>query len=214
MTPKELVKAYGLAQCVSQAADLTASQLRGLAKIADDYGKTVYQSAFLAQLQSRRSAERKPRKIMPGSMLEALQAVGGVSAPYAWYSRTSSGQLVLHTWRNPEPGRMDGWHQADGVWTLDSRLSPPDAAWKSLPQYTALLNALDAQAAEHGDVVLAAISTDLTGGTGPAKRAPGSNALLVNADGTPARFTVEFDPRARWHCVRLAPGQDCDVGAA
>jgi len=214
MTPKQLVRQFGLAKCAEQADSFSPQQLRGLARIADEYGKSEFHSRFLASLRGRKAAQRTPGRITPGSMLEALATVGGVAAPYAWYSLARDGRVILHTWRTPEPGRMDGWQIKDGKWTLDSRWSPRDAAWKSLPQYTSLLNALDTQAGDFGDVVYAAISTDATGGVGRAKRVPGSNVFLTNSNGSPAEFCVAFDIARRWHSVALGDGQDCNVGAA
>jgi len=213
MNSKDLVKEYGLAGCVERMSEFTVQQLRGLAKIAEDYGKTQFRAKFLGEIQARSAAQRTAAKVTAGSMLEALSVVGGVAAPYAWFSLGSDGRVILHTWRSPEDNRMDGWRIENGRWTLDSRWSGPDAPWKSLPQYTALLRALDAQASLHGDVVYAALSTDISSGIGPAKRKPGSNLLLVNSDGTPARFRVIFDVEKRWHRLEMLGGQDCNVGA-
>ncbi|MDZ7651282.1 MAG: hypothetical protein U5L03_01275 [Burkholderiaceae bacterium] len=214
MTAKELVKAYGLARCAERMSEFSVQQLRGLVKIADDYGKAEHRSRFAGELQARRAATRVAEKVTPGSMLEALASVGGVAAPYAWFSLARDGRVVLHTWRDPDGGRMDGWRLEDGRWVLDTRYSGPSAPWRSLPQYTAMLRALDAQASLHGDVVFAALSTDISSGVGPAKRKPGSNVLLVNRDGTPARFRVSFDLQGRWHRLEMLAGQDCDVGAS
>lgn len=214
MNAKELVKAHGLAGCVQRIDELTVVQLRALAKIAEDYGKSEFSLTFLDELQSRQALKRTSRVITKGSMAEALAPLGGKAAPFAWYSLGSDGRVILHTWRRPEPGRMDGWRLEAGRWTLDSKWGGPDAPWRSLPGYTALLRALDAQVSLHGDVVFAALSTDMSGGVGPAKRKPGSNVLLVNSDGSPARFKVAFDLEQRWHRVELLDGQDCDVGAS
>jgi hypothetical protein len=214
MKPKDLVSAYGLAGCAERMAKLSTQQLRGLAKLAEDYGKLEFRAKFLGELQGRNAAQRKARTATPGSMLEALKSVGGTAAPYAWYSLSTDHRVILHTWRSPEEGRMDGWRLKGGRWTLDVRDGSRDAPWRTLPQYTALLRALDAQASAHGDVVFAALSTDMSGGLGAAKRKPGSNVLLVNSDGNPARFKVSFDIHARWHCLELMDGQDCNVGVA
>jgi len=210
MNAKELVKAYGLAGCIKRIGELTDPQLRALAKIADDYGKVEFHSTFLGELQSRQAVKRTSRTVTKGSMAEALAPLGGKAAPFAWYSLGSDGRVILHTWRRP----MDGWRLEAGRWTLDSKWGGPDAPWRSLRGYTALLAALDAQASLHGDVVFAALSTDMSGGVGPAKRKPGSSVLLVNSDGSPARFKVAFDLEQRWHRIELLDGQDCDVGAS
>jgi hypothetical protein len=214
MSAKDFVKQHGLARCVELMLQLSIPELRGLAKIAEDDGKSEFRSKFLGELQARSAAQRKSRAVTPGSMLEALASVGGVAAPYAWYSLTTDGRVVLHTWRDPEGGRMDGWHLDNGRWTLDTRRSGSDAPWRSLPQYTAMLSALDAQASLHGDIVYAALSTDMSNGIGPAKRQPGSNVLLVNSDGSRARFKVQFDLGGRWHRLELLAGQDCNIGAS
>src|SRR4029453_10722180 len=209
---KQLVKRHGLAYCAAHTDEFSVPVLRALAKVAEDYGKNEFRAKFLPVIREQR--ERTRRNGSPGSMLEALSSIGATAAPYAWFSVDRDDRVVLHTWRSPDPGRMDGWRIDNGRWTLDSRWSAPDVAWKSLPQYAALLRALDTQASVHGDVVYAALSTDISAGQGPAKRQPGSNVLLTNEDGNPARFKVTFDLGRRWHRVELLDGQDCNVGTS
>src|SRR5512143_3538536 len=101
MKAKDLVKAHGLGGCAERMAELSTPELRGLAKVAEDYGKLEYRAKFLGELQSRSAAQRKARASTPGSMLEALQSVGGqAAAPYAWYSLSTDNRVILHTWRS------------------------------------------------------------------------------------------------------------------
>jgi hypothetical protein len=56
-----LVKEFGLARLVGMADELSKTQLAGLAKIADDYGKSEFAERFNAQLQLRKLSSRKTR---------------------------------------------------------------------------------------------------------------------------------------------------------
>ena len=126
MNAKGLVKAYGLSGCVDRMNELTVQQVRGLAKIADEYGKAEFHSKVLGELQARRAARRAPRKGAPGSIAGGAGLIGGVADPYAWYSLGSDGRVILHTWRRPQGGRMDGWRLDAERWTLGTRWSGPD----------------------------------------------------------------------------------------
>jgi hypothetical protein len=62
MTARELVKKHGLMYCADHVSDYSAQVLRGLAKIADDYGKVEYEAKFLAALQAQAAKPRGSRK--------------------------------------------------------------------------------------------------------------------------------------------------------
>ena len=207
---KALVKQHGLARLVGMADDLTTTQLTGLAKIADDYGKSELAQHFNASLRLRKLSGRKAKGAAPGSMLEAIQCIDGLPAtPYAWFSNTKDGRVIVHTWRRRER-EYDPWvwrKNADGVWV--SGVDPGAAMqpeWASSGLYTQLLNAFDDQAALHGDRVYATLSTDI-GDESRAKQKPGSNTVIRNSDGSPAVFRVEFDKQKRWHRLTLLPAR-------
>ena len=213
---KTLVKEFGLARLVGMADDLSKTQLAGLAKIADDYGKSELAQQFNARLRLRKLSTRKVQGSTAGSMLEAVQCIDGLPAtPYAWFSNTKDGRVIVHTWRRRER-EYDPWvwqKNADGHWV--SGVEPGAAMqpeWVSSGLYTQLLNAFDDQAALHRDRVYATLSTDI-GDESRAKQKPGSNTVIMNSDGSPALFRIEFDKQRRWHRLTLLPGQDADIEA-
>jgi hypothetical protein len=62
MTARELVKKYGLMYCAEHVAEYTVPVLRGLAKIADNYGKVQYEAMFLAAVEAQSGKRRGGRK--------------------------------------------------------------------------------------------------------------------------------------------------------
>lgn len=149
-------------------------------------------------------------------MLEAIQSIDGLpGTPFAWFSNTRDGRVIVHTWRRRER-EHDPWvwrKSADGAWVSGG---DPGAAmrpeWAASGLYTQLLNAFDDQAAPHSDRVYATLSTDI-GDESRAKQKPGSKTVIRNSDGSPAVFRVEFDKQRRWHRLTLLPGQDADIEA-
>ena len=59
---KGLVKEFGLARLVGMADSLSKTQLAGLAKIADNYGKSEFAEQFNTLLKQRKPAPRKTRQ--------------------------------------------------------------------------------------------------------------------------------------------------------
>jgi hypothetical protein len=212
---KALVKEYGLTRLVGLVDGLSSTQLAALAKIADDYGKSELAQHFNASLRLRKLSRRKVQEAASGSMLEAVQCIDGLRAtPYAWFSNTRDGRVIVHTWRRRARERDPwAWRRDGGVWT--SGVAPGDTMqpeWASSGLYTQLLNAFDDQAVLHGDRVYATLSTDV-GDEARARQKPGSNTVIKNSDGSPAVFRVEFDTQRRWHRLTLLPDQDADISA-
>ncbi len=145
----------------------------------------------------------------PGSMHAALQSVGArLATPYAWFTQSSDGHVIVFTWRNRE--REHSWQLIDGVPTMDPQRHGASLEWRNKPAYSALLNAFDRMAPLHGDVVYTALSDDANvGKVGvTTKQTPGKNVLVINSDGTPTRFHVEFDMQRRWHRMTRVAGED------
>jgi hypothetical protein len=159
----------------------------------------------------RTGAAAKPRKpAVAGSMAAAIQSVGARPAkPYAWFTTTEDDYLILFTWRRNQ--RAISWqHDEDGIPVLDPVATEHDQSWRATPHYSQLLNAINDLGAMHGFEVFTALSTDEMQGVGRAKQTPGLNKLVMNSDGTPTRFKVEFSLQGRWHKMRRCPGQDGD----
>jgi hypothetical protein len=57
-----LVKEFGLARLVGMADGLSKTQLAGLAKVADDYGKSEFAKQFNELLRLRKLSTRKTRE--------------------------------------------------------------------------------------------------------------------------------------------------------
>ncbi len=149
-------------------------------------------------------------------MLEATQCVDGLpAAPYAWFSNTRDGRVIVQTWRNKvRPGQdLWQWKRDDsGQWINDPSLGGTlGAEWRKAAHYTALLNAFDDQSTLHGGLVYATLSTDVGAVSGPAKMKAGENVLIKNRDGTPALFRVAFDKQLRWHRLTSCELQDADI---